>query len=308
MPTMADRDEAKTGEPGSAKATGRRWFLGITIAAGALGGLFALWRLVFRVWMGQSVPDDAPRIAFSLDATWLNQLGITKATYEQAMTRAKGRLVTLEPSAAGSPRVDAGKVGALLDKLAIDGVLLTGGGDVDPELYGGDPERATMVNRLRDDFEIALIREARGRNLPILGVCRGCQIMNVAFGGTLRSLRDEEDREESHFTLSGHDVELVPGSTLAELLGVTRLEGVYSFHGQAVEAAGTGVTVTATDDSDVVEGIEVDGDNAETWMIGVQWHPEMTVADEIQSRLFKGFCERADVARARRLSARTDVP
>jgi len=211
----------------------RRWLIRIGIALAVLVGIYVLFRLFYPVWINTRLPADAPRIAFSLDNSLLGRIGITDATYQRVMTAAGGRLITLRPDAAGFP-VSVEKIEALLEKEQIDGVLLTGGGDVDPNLYGGDPNTTMLVHRLRDDFEIALIREARQRGLPMLGICRGCQILNVALGGTVRNLRKEQEVKSLHLVLSGHAVDLNPDSKLAETLGVNHLAKVVSLHGNSV--------------------------------------------------------------------------
>ncbi|MCZ6795096.1 MAG: gamma-glutamyl-gamma-aminobutyrate hydrolase family protein [Planctomycetota bacterium] len=279
---------------------GRRWLRWLAIAVASLVAFLCLARGAFDLWRHAVVPADAPRIAMSLDDTWLNELGITRATYDQAMARAGAKLVSLEPDAAGEPP-DPGRLGSLLDE--VDGLLLTGGGDVDPELYGGDPQDASLVNRLRDDFEIGLIREARRRSLPILGICRGCQILNVAHGGTLRSLRSPPELRDAHFHIRGHDLRVEPGTLLERLLGGERLEGVTSFHGQAVARPGGAVRVAARSDDGVIEAIEIGGE-AGSWIVGVQWHPEMTIQDDRQQGIFRAFVARAREARERRLRTR----
>ena len=117
----------------------RRWLGRIGIALAIPIGIYVLFRLIYPVWIQTRLPADAPRIAFSLDNSLLGRVGITDATYQRVMTAAGGRLITLRPDAAGDPKVDPEKVEALLEEEQIDGVLLTGGGDVDPKLYGGDP-------------------------------------------------------------------------------------------------------------------------------------------------------------------------
>ena len=216
---------------------GRRWLRRIGVVLAALIGIglsiYTLLRFVYPVWIGARLPADAPRIAFSLDNTLIGRIGITDATYQRVMGQAGGRLVVLRPDAAGDPNVDPQAVEALLDTERIDGVLLAGGGDIDPNVYGGESDATMLVHRLRDDFEIALIRAARERGLHMLGICRGCQILNVALGGTVRNLREEPDVKGLHFDLGGHAVDLVPDSTLVEILGVTHLPKVVSLHGQA---------------------------------------------------------------------------
>jgi len=282
-------EEAGHPRPGTTRR--RRWFLWIGIVAILIVAGYALTRLGFQLWTLAVLPDDAPRIAFSLDDTWLNTLGITDSTYQQALARAGGRLIRFEPDVAGSPVVDLDRVKLLLDEHEIDGVLLSGGGDVDPALYGGHEDSGFLVNRLRDDFEIALIHAARARGLPILGICRGCQILNVAFGGTLRNLRADAELKGAHFTFTGHPLEIREGSRLADIFGLTRFDEVHSFHGQAVDEVGSDLRATATGPEGVIEAIEGDADNHETWIIGVQWHPEMAPTDVTQNELFIAFVD-----------------
>jgi len=243
------------------------------------------------------VPADAPRIAFSLDDTVLGYVGMTDTPYQRVMKAAGGRLVTLRPDVAGDP-VDPNAVKALLEEREIDGVLLPGGGDVDPSLYGGDPNATMLVHRLRDDFEIALIGAAREKGLPILGICRGCQIINVAMGGRVRNLRLEPEIKKQHFVLRGHAVDLAPDSELANILGVTRLEKVVSIHGNSVAEPAPGVRVAATGPGDIIEAIEADSADKKGWIIGIQWHPEMTLDKQVQHKVFKTLVDRARKYRA----------
>jgi gamma-glutamyl-gamma-aminobutyrate hydrolase PuuD len=294
---MHDADVKDT--PRTTRKTGRlrRRLLVTAAVLAVLMTAYAFSRFAVRAWIQTRLPANAPRIAFSLDNTLLGRLGITDATYQQAMARAGGHLVTVRPDAAGEPNVDPEAVDRLLTQMRIDGVLLTGGGDVDPAVYGGDPDKTMLVHRQRDHFEIALIQAARARNLPILGICRGCQILNVAFGGTLRNLRKDKKLLNAHLTLKGHSVELAPESRLAGVLGVTRLEKVISLHGQAVDRPGDGVVVAATGPEGIVEALESDPRRTDCWMAGIQWHPELAVTDEIQNKLFKGFVEQVCIAR-----------
>ncbi|MHC4324879.1 MAG: gamma-glutamyl-gamma-aminobutyrate hydrolase family protein [Planctomycetota bacterium] len=276
-----------------------RWICRIGITLAVLIGIYVLFRLVYPVWINARLPENAPRIAFTLDSSFLGRIGITDATYQRVMTAAGGRLITLRPDAAGVP-VSTAKIEALLDKEKIDGVLLTGGGDVDPNLYGGDPNTTMLVHRLRDDFEIALIREAIKRGLPILGICRGCQIINVALGGTIRNLRKEEDIKNLHLDLSGHAVDLNPGSKLAETLGVTHLAKVVSLHGNSVAKPAPGVRITATGPGGINEAIEADSAGQKGWIFGIQWHPELTLDEQVQQKVFKSLVDRARTVRERR--------
>ena len=277
----------------------KRWLGRIGIAIVVLIGIYVLFRLIYPVWINMRLPADAPRIAFSLDNSLIGKIGITDATYQRVMTAAGGRLITLRPDSAGVPISDK-KIEALLENEKIDGVLLTGGGDVDPNLYGGDPNSTMLVHRLRDDFEIALIRKARQQGLPILGICRGCQIINVALGGTVRNLRKEQDVNGLHLTLSGHAVNLNPDSKLAETLGVTHLAKVISLHGNSVGKPAPEVTIAATGPGDVVEAIEADSAGQKGWIVGIQWHPELTLDKQVQQKVFKSLVDRAHAAHERR--------
>ncbi len=300
---MNDEETKNSGKATPPVRRLRRWLRRIGIALALLIGIYVLFRLVYPVWIDMRLPTDAPRVAFSLDNTLLGRIGITDATYQRVMTKAGGRLITLRPNAAGDPDVNPEAVTALLEEKEIDGVLLAGGGDVDPKLYGGDPNLTRLVHRLRDDFEIALIRAARQRGLPMLGICRGCQIINVALGGTVRNLRKEQDVIDRHLGLTGHPVDLVPDSKLAETLGVRHLTKVVSLHGNAVGEPAPGVRIAATGPDGVVEAIEADSAGQTGWIVGIQWHPELTLDDQVQHKVYKELVDRARKVRKRRLSA-----
>jgi putative glutamine amidotransferase len=296
-------EETKSSDKATRRMKGlRRWLRRVGIALAVLIGIYIFLRFVYPVWVSVRLPSDAPRIAFSLDNTLLGMVGLTDATYQRVMGEAGGRLIKLRPDAAGDP-VSAEAVEALLQEERIDGLLLAGGGDVDPKVYGGEPGETLLVHRLRDDFEISLIRAARERGLPILGICRGCQIINVALGGTVRNLRKEEDVKGYHLVLTGHAVDLVAGTELAETLGVTGLAEVISLHGNAAGEPGPGVRIAATGPGDVVEAIEADSASGRGWIVGLQWHPELTLDEEVQHNVFEALVERARKMRERRIRA-----
>jgi putative glutamine amidotransferase len=174
------------------------------------------------------------------------------------------------------PPVSPDDVPALLDRL--DGVLLSGGVDVDPALYGQQPHpRLGRVNRRRDDFELALAREALRRDVPVLAICRGHQLLNVASGGTL--VQDIASVVGGHVEHDGtgprwrrtHRVEVTGPSRLREILGQDALS-VNSTHHQAVDRVGDGLVVSARCPEDgIVEGLERP---ASRFVVAVQWHPE----------------------------------
>lgn len=163
------------------------------------------------------------------------------------------------------------------------GLILTGGEDVDPALYGAAPHAAAgRPNPERDRTEIALLRAARERRIPVLAICRGIQIANVALGGTLvQDLPTERPSEVAHDQvedqrLRTHRVTVVAGSRLAGALGATTLD-VNSYHHQAVDRLAAGLVVSATAPDGVVEGVETT--DPDWWMLGVQWHPEDLTTD-----------------------------
>lgn len=236
-----------------------------------------------KIWQ-QLVLADAPVIGLSCDTAWHARAGITTKSYEIALTRAGGKIRQLWPGDEAPEKILDG----------IDALLLAGGGDVDPELYAGAPGTDELVDRRRDDFELALIRGALRRDMPILGICRGIQILNVSQGGTLRDLRDQPKLVEVHGvnlgSMDAHAVEIAAGSALAGLLGAGRRE-VSSFHGQAIAKVGDELRVSASAPDGVVEAIELP---KQSFAIGIQWHPELPPA---QMPVFEAFLKEAEAYR-----------
>jgi putative glutamine amidotransferase len=301
--TTNDEQSKNTGKAIRPVKRLRRWLVRIAIVIAIPIFIYLIFRLLYPVWINARLPEDAPRIAFSLDNTILGRIGITDATYQRVMTAAGGRLIPMRPDAAGDPDVDPEAVKALLEEEQIDGILLTGGGDVDPKLYGGDPNTTRLVHRLRDNFEIALINAARERGLPMLGICRGCQILNIAMGGTIRNLRKEKDIKDLHLTLRGHAVDLNSDSKLAETLGVKHLTNVISLHGNSVNELAPGVRIAATGPGSIIEAIEADSGGQSGWIVGIQWHPELKLNDQVQHKIYKELVDRARIVRQRRFSS-----
>ena len=189
--------------------------------------------------------------------------------YVRAVEAAGGLPLVLAP---GRPE-DAAD---LLDR--VEALVLSGGADVDPAAYGHSPHpRLGRVHPERDAFELALVREALRRDLPTLAICRGHQVLNVATGGTLvQDIPSEWASAHSHDPdverwETAHDVEIMPGTRLREILGTERV-AVNSFHHQAVRDLGKGLVVSARCPADsLVEGIEMPD---RRFVVGVQWHPE----------------------------------
>lgn len=177
--------------------------------------------------------------------------------------------------------------GLVLDRL--DGLMLVGGVDIAAESYGAEPHPLNDPPvPLRDAVEVALVREAGARGLPVLGICRGAQVINVVAGGTLTQHLPESPSGEEHrreigrFAGNEHDVEVEEGS-LAHRAAGERRHRVASHHHQAIDAVGAGLRVTArAADDGVVEAIEGDGD---AWVLGVQWHPEADPASRVIASL-----------------------
>ncbi len=185
--------------------------------------------------------------------------------YVRALVKAGATPVVL-PIGDGS---DDEAIADLLDR--VDGLLVSGGIDIDPASYGRDREPATGESQPdRDAYEFALVREAVDRNLPTLAICRGIQTLNTALGGTLVQDLPEHSRNEL-WNQTAHGVSIEPGSLLARVVGETALE-VNSLHHQAVDDTGSGVRVVARADDGTVEAIEIEGAPD---VLGVQWHPEM---------------------------------
>lgn len=193
---------------------------------------------------------------------------------------------------AGLEPIDCSSAGVGLGNCA--GLLLTGGVDVDPTLYGEQPHPETGAsNRPRDDFELALLREALDRDLPVLAICRGHQLLNVAFGGSLLQHIESDAHVEDEARLSAqHDAALIAGTRLHAIYGTEDIR-VNSRHHQAVtpDRAAPGLTVSATTPDGLVEGLE-SPDHA--WVVGVQWHPErpdphIPGFDADSRRLFDAF-------------------
>lgn len=181
-----------------------------------------------------------------------------------------------------------------------DGLLLTGGVDVDPAYFGEEPHPLLgLVDLSRDTFEMALYKAARAQGLPILGVCRGHQLINVAAGGTLHqhipALGKTVQHEQVDITgAPSHGVALEPDSALAAAFGQERVR-TNSYHHQAVDRPGKGLKITGRSADGLAEAIE----NAEgSFVLGVQWHPEMSFsAFPEQIAPFRAFMSAVDKAR-----------
>jgi putative glutamine amidotransferase len=201
---------------------------------------------------------------------------MVQRSYPAAVQRAGGLALILPPDDAVVDAPDA-----FLDR--VDALILAGGADVDPATYGATPHPKTGVRwPERDQFEIALVRRALDRAMPVLGVCRGMQILNVALGGTLIQHLDDVIGSDRHRHTPGafgdHEVRLAPGSLAARTAGAERLV-VKSHHHQGVDRLGADLLPTGWSvEDEVVEAIELPGQG---FALGVLWHPEEDVASRV---------------------------
>lgn len=200
---------------------------------------------------------------------WEETVAFAPYSYATAVQRAGGMALLLAPDSGLIEDPDP-----LLGRL--DGVMLAGGSDIDPAIYGAEPHPETRgMWPERDRFEVALLRRAIERQMPVLAICRGMQMLNVACGGTLDQHVPELVRHEAHREVPGtygeHEVRLEPGSLAARAAGGESAH-VKSHHHQGVDEVGEGLVVSGwSHGDDLVEAVELSGD---AYALGVLWHPE----------------------------------
>jgi putative glutamine amidotransferase len=219
---------------------------------------------------------------------WRQAAVACTAAYLEAVQRAGGDPVIVPPV-----RTDEADAGVRLRRF--DGLLLVGGGDIDPACYGQEarPEVA-HINPARDEFEIPLVRAAIDRSLPTLCICRGAQVLNVALGGTLHQhIIDREDlvahRNEDGSDGVLHEIRAQPGSRVMKAMSAERAR-TFSHHHQALDALGTGLVAVGWAEDGLLEAVELD----EGWVLGVQWHAEATAAaDPTQQAVFDALVREA---------------
>jgi gamma-glutamyl-gamma-aminobutyrate hydrolase PuuD len=246
--------------------------------------------------------DDRPLIGITTSAATLPidgeplEIGYAPRMYDAAILAAGGLPVHV-PTLPGSASAD------LIARL--DGVILSGGGDVDPSAYGASDGRASDVEPDRDHAEREIVLTVLAHATPLLGICRGAQILNVALGGTL--VQDVPEHQEHRMPTVGprHPVLLEPGSRLERIYGTSRVD-VNSAHHQAISALGDGLAVTARSPDGTVEAVELR--DRGLWVLAVQWHPEaMQASDAPQRRLFAALVEQARRQRASQPPSTTSV-
>lgn len=219
---------------------------------------------------GQNAPVDAPLIGLTAYAeraqwaVWDDKAAVVGWVYVDAIHRAGGRCILIPPALHGLDRI--------LD--VIDGLCMSGGPDVDPARYGAQRHPMTEgEQRDRDEAELELARRALERDIPLLAICRGIQIVNVARGGSLIQHLPDTPAGEAHREVVGqftdHPIRVQPGSALERAIDVTA--PIKSHHHQATDAIGQGLTPVAWAPDGTVEALE---DTSRRFALGVQWHPE----------------------------------
>jgi putative glutamine amidotransferase len=210
---------------------------------------------------------------------------VMQYTYIDALWRAGGMEAIIAPRFMGDDEADE-----LVSRL--DGLILVGGGDVDPMLYGAERNSHVYgVEPASDSLELALVQAGMRAGIPMLLICRGMQVLNVALNGTLDQHLTGREGLINHgqpgegFAL--HESRVEPGSLLAKTLGgATGVENCWSYHHQAVGQLGDGLVVSARSSDGVIEAVEFHDALDAPWMLALQWHPERTAHDDPVQQLF----------------------
>ena len=228
-----------------------------------------------------------PVIGITAVASFDEKMHSQRVTYAQAIWEAGGEAILLpcNPDKSNCKQIVS----------MLDGLLAPGGHDIAPELYGGQVDEACGIYTLyEDDYDMELIKEAVSQKKPVFGICRGMQIINVLYGGTLyQDIPTQYSEELLHTRVTPdeenfHTVDIEKNSYLAKVLGVTEAVQVNTSHHQAVKDVAEGFVVTAKAPDGIIEAIE----NIDASVLCVQWHPERLQNMEIYQKLMKDFVNR----------------
>ena len=215
-------------------------------------------------------------------------IGITHSNNNSNIDSLKNHVDAVKRSG-GEPlplSIEIGKIPEYIRK--IDGLLLSGGPDIDPAYYNEESETSPDYSPCphgRTDFELAMLKAAVRKGRPVLGICLGVQTLNVGFGGSL--YQDMDNHKQINGEDALHGITVVRGTRLERALGAGRVK-VNSAHHQAVKAVGKGLVVSAVSRDGYVEAVELPG---EKFVVGVQWHPERMRGNRYAARLLKAFIE-----------------
>src|SRR3954470_4703065 len=204
--------------------------------------------------------DEGKRDAFS-----------SSQPYSRAVARAGGVPVLVPP-------IHELTDNALTVLQHFDGVLLPGGGDIDPRCYGREPTEESLygIVAANDELDMAVARAALDLDLPMLALCRGMQVLNIVLGGTL-----VQDIGNDEHWMREHSVKLVEGSIIADIVGDTHLDHCHSVHHQGIEELGAGLVPIGYSEDGQLEAVELP---TKTWVVGLQWHPEDTATRQPQQQ------------------------
>jgi putative glutamine amidotransferase len=210
---------------------------------------------------------------------WDRRVALLTMTYVDAIARSGGVPVLLPPNGFGAAEVVS----------RLDGLILSGGADIDPARFGQSPHPRTVVHADRDRWELAVAEAALARDLPLLAICRGIQVLNVCLGGTLHQHLPDVVGHDDHLTVPGTfnsiTVAIDDGSQLAGIVD-TKLEALCHHH-QAIDRLGSGLVAVGRAADGVIEAVEAPGRG---FVVGVQWHPEQ---DSEDLRLFAALVSEA---------------
>jgi putative glutamine amidotransferase len=237
--------------------------------------------LIFRF----GKPKRGVKIGLAVSNGWPYRLQYCRFPYDLAVWRAGAKVVTISPR-------DLSRLEHILDQ--VDGLIITGGEDIDPLLYNGQPSAANLINKKRDEMELELLRLSEQRSMPLLCTCRGAQLLAVYKGGSLFNHDDDPQLTKLHSSsltqLGWHLIDIAPDSLLERITG-KRTMTVNSIHHQAMSTTGQ-MTISAVSRGD--HGIEAIESRDFNFALGVQWHPELHAPfNKNQQKLFNALVDAA---------------